>query len=74
MGCLCVQVCVGGGVAEGESHRRQMSKQQRITSLTLTPLMMIAGEKGGKGAGSHLKAQVGSFLKSWLGVHVKGVG
>lgn len=46
-----------------------MSKQQRITSLTLMPLMTIGGEgkgEGGWAGGLSLKGTGGLFLRSRL--------
>lgn len=53
-----------------------MSKQQRITSLTLTPLMMIAGERGGKGGGLSLKGTGGLFseIVAWCACEGGWVG
>lgn len=73
LGCLSVFVGgeegVGWGIAAGESHRRRRASRSE-SHRSLTPLMMIIGEKGKRG-GLSLKRHRWALLRSWLGVHVK---
>lgn len=75
LGCLSVfvggegGVGVGWGVAAGESHRRWRASCSE-SHLSLTPVMMITGEKGKRG-GLSLKRHRWALLRSWLGVRVK---